>query len=652
MHRRPALEGALILPPSLTTIRSTADTEIEADSGQHVNTSSHNNNEAEEAESFSLYDWTVAFRRSVQLASEKAGCGATENLNVTMTLTPGTLVEPPPYFMSCYGSVKSSRNERVQLQPAADYKTGQLLMEMPSSPIINQTFNTSSPSASSQLLVTTNNHTLKEMNVTSAKWLVRNTSGTVFMSRHLRTYLHNLLVKQGHERHRRSQEEDTTLDRSSFRNQVDFAISLSAQNVDLDSSSVGVEGDPLPVVNHKSARVCALAPNFFEDLRHAFGIQESNYWKSLVDESLPFVSFQSNSKGGNRVGGLFFFSRDGSYMIKTLKSDEIKALLGSISSKYGPYMKQHGRSSLLSRCCGLYQVQMYATKRVNGTETTFKSRKHTFVVLNSVFPARVSKYINERFDLKGSTLGRKCSLDEIQRKGSMAVLKDLNLANEVEKMRSSQHFSGRRLESRGNSNNKSFDNTFTTKDGLHIGPVAKSGLLAQLRKDVKLLVECNTIDYSLLVGVHPRRSPTLDFLHGVISQRCFYDEAKSLAPVVLSAKARRFKTRLMFGHSFGLKANKDASNLPKLQSASVLYDDTWEQCGVNCGQLSKVFGERLGNPCVYYFGLIDFLQPYNHKKEAEYRWKTLKYGRRGGFSCIPPRPYAERFLAFLDRHIT
>jgi 1-phosphatidylinositol-4-phosphate 5-kinase len=66
--------------------------------------------------------------------------------------------------------------------------------------------------------------------------------------------------------------------------------------------------------------------------------------------------------------------------------------------------------------------------------------------------------------------------------------------------------------------------------------------------------------------------------------------------------------------------------------------------------LSQLLGRRLGSRAIYYFGLIDFLQPYNAKKAIEYRLKSVVY-KQGAFSCVPPREYADRFLDYLDRHI-
>lgn len=70
----------------------------------------------------------------------------------------------------------------------------------------------------------------------------------------------------------------------------------------------------------------------------------------------------------------------------------------------------------------------------------------------------------------------------------------------------------------------------------------------------------------------------------------------------------------------------------------------------NSGELAVVQGDCKGLPAMYYLGLIDFLQPFNTRKYAEYQLKALVYNRRT-FSCIPPTVYADRFLRFMDRHI-
>ena len=170
--------------------------------------------------------------------------------------------------------------------------------------------------------------------------------------------------------------------------------------------------------NDGTARIAELnvfAPNSFEHLRSVFGISEESYRRSIF-ASGPFVSFQSNSKGAARAGGVFFFTRDGAYMIKTIKKDEAKTFLKMLP-KYHNHMKRHGRTSLLTRFCGMYGVRIYDQGSPD------HGQLHTFVVMNAVFPAEASSFVTERFDLKGSTVGREVSEEELNSKGSNAVLK-------------------------------------------------------------------------------------------------------------------------------------------------------------------------------------------------------------------------------------
>jgi hypothetical protein len=61
-----------------------------------------------------------------------------------------------------------------------------------------------------------------------------------------------------------------------------------------------------------------ITPERFAHLRSIFGISDQSFEQSMLATG-PFVSFQSNSKGAARSGGVFFFTRDGAYMIKTIK---------------------------------------------------------------------------------------------------------------------------------------------------------------------------------------------------------------------------------------------------------------------------------------------------------------------------------------------
>jgi 1-phosphatidylinositol-4-phosphate 5-kinase len=361
------------------------------------------------------------------------------------------------------------------------------------------------------------------------------------------------------------------------------------------------------------AQVTSYAPDCFAELRSLYGVGEADFRRSIL-ESGPYVSFQSNSKGAARAGGFFFFSRDGAYMVKTIKKDEVDALLDMLP-RYYQFMKRNGRRSLLTRFCGMYDVSFRDAK--GDIESS-----HTFVIMNSVFPPEGSRIITERFDLKGSTLGREVSIDERETMGRKAVLKDLDLAREVQLLQSLQQRGGKII----------------PEYGINIGSNAKAAFMAQVRRDVQFLVECECIDYSLLVGVAKMSQGMSELDQNILDQaQQRLQQPHSREPNILLS--------VFAGLLLPIRLLLAPSSFPTTTSGA-----RPGQCVVDGGPLSQTLGHRLGSRAIYYFGLIDFLQPYNAKKAIEYRLKSIVY-EQGAFSCVPPRAYADRFVEFLDRHI-
>ena len=52
---------------------------------------------------------------------------------------------------------------------------------------------------------------------------------------------------------------------------------------------------------------------------------------------------------------------------------------------------------------------------------------------------------------------------------------------------------------------------------------------------------------------------------------------------------------------------------------------------------------------IYFMGIIDTFIEFVCKKSMEYRFRTCVQGK--GVSCIPPRPYADRFYEFFEKNI-
>jgi hypothetical protein len=466
------------------------------------------------------------------------------------------------------------------------------------------------------------------------------------------------------------------------------------------------------------AQLKAYCPKTFGYLRSSiFWIPEEEYLQSVLG---TMVSFQSNSKGAARAGGIFFFTSDGAYMIKTIPDREKKAFLKMLPDYYD-HMKRYGRSSLLTRFCGMYGVTIEeedeATTvdaqdasshksgdiRSSDSEDSFAptSKEYTFVVMNAIFPAEAGSFVSERFDLKGSTVGREVSREELESKGKMAVLKDLDLSREVDLVRSKQKEQEKREEEEERLywNNHPRRNRWWGKRrhfksrkrrrkkedpaGFTIGATAKAALLSQLRKDVQFLTQCQVMDYSLLVGVVNTDAVVGGYDTGLEGSK--NAGAPGLTPEIVESiqEEQKFLEQLEFPSS----TNTHRWRRPKLDSA-LFYSlttpvrlmlspplyvarKTWNtlrltldsivtapmpyygsgQCGVYGGKLSILNGKRKGDRAVYYLGLIDFLQPWTTRKVMERKLKGLAGYDTNAISAVTPEEYAARFLEFLDKNI-
>jgi hypothetical protein len=297
-------------------------------------------------------------------------------------------------------------------------------------------------------------------------------------------------------------------------------------------------------------------------------------------------------------------------MIKTVKKEEAKAFLEMLP-EYHRFMsdRSNGRNSLLTRFFGMYSVQfvedddpatkwnggLYSNDNDNTKQSDYEER--VFLVMNSVFPAEASAFVTERFDLKGSTVGRECSIEEQKAKGPNAVLKDLNLMREVDAERS------KKLQA----------------CGIHIGKIKKNALMIQLEKDVDLLHRCGVLDYSLLVGCADMET---------IAK---WDKSKSRGKLNVFPNAIHRMLRWM-----DYPMPYYGSSLPKIDG----------------GHLSCLLGTRRGKQVTYYLGIIDFLQPWTMKKRLERDLKGLAGYDTKAISCVAPSDYAARFLKFIEAHVT
>ncbi|KAL7540246.1 hypothetical protein ACHAXR_009969 [Thalassiosira sp. AJA248-18] len=187
------------------------------------------------------------------------------------------------------------------------------------------------------------------------------------------------------------------------------------------------------------------SPLAFAYLRRMFGVNEYDFLLSVCGNA-NYIEFQSNAKSGQ----FFFYSPDGKYMIKTMTNTESKFLRRIL-----PHYFRHcatNPNTLITKFLGMYRVKLYHLKR-----------NVKFVVMKSVYDT--DKFLNQLFDLKGSSTGREA-------KPSDAVKKDNDLRRNLP------------------------DGAFVLEPGL------RERLRTQVSNDCEWLQSMKIMDYSMLIGIH------------------------------------------------------------------------------------------------------------------------------------------------------
>jgi len=181
-----------------------------------------------------------------------------------------------------------------------------------------------------------------------------------------------------------------------------------------------------------------------------------------------------------KSGSLFFFTEDMKYCIKTIPKHEAK-LLRRILPPYVKHLNDNP-NTLLPRFYGLYRVKPHRGSQVR------------FVVMSNLFATNL--LIHERFDLKGSDVGRYTSQAERARKGRLATLKEHNW----KEMKRSILF------------------TTPASATMTSDTCSKALFMEQLRRDTQFLAEQGLMDYSLLVGLHYHKLKNNDKTTGKIPE--------------------------------------------------------------------------------------------------------------------------------------
>ncbi|KAG6973845.1 hypothetical protein JG688_00003365 [Phytophthora aleatoria] len=217
------------------------------------------------------------------------------------------------------------------------------------------------------------------------------------------------------------------------------------------------------------------APHVFRRLREEAKVSSASYRNSLQQTTKERVS-------EGKSGAFFYFTEDRKYVVKTLTNEELNFFL-SILPQYYTHMKRNP-DTFMTRFFGCHGLTMYG-------KTVF------FVVMQSVFAT--SLQIHERFDLKGSWVGR---LEGRKPTGTVATCKFCNAEYTI----GGSHDQRCNVRGEGNMNHQYDQVGKDLNWNRHMAlPYSTARAVAvQLTADSEFLCSINCIDYSLLVGIHHR----------------------------------------------------------------------------------------------------------------------------------------------------
>ncbi|KAL0097370.1 hypothetical protein J3Q64DRAFT_1713075 [Phycomyces blakesleeanus] len=334
------------------------------------------------------------------------------------------------------------------------------------------------------------------------------------------------------------------------------------------------------------------APWVFRHLREKFGIDPADYLISLTSK---YILSELGSPG--KSGSFFYYSRDYRFIIKTIHHTEHK-FMRDILKQYYEHVVDNP-DTLLCRYYGLHRVKLPHGRKIH------------FVVMANVFPP--NKDVHETYDLKGSTIGRFLPEEEIE-KNPHAVMKDLN------------------WEKRGRK--------------LQLGPKKRKIFISQLVRDVKLLIQLNIMDYSLLIGIHDLVRGNQDGIRNSTLQ-FFQPDTKKAERRATLMKRRESKAQV---HRKAIaQANPDRLDISELpedpfgeRSKCVFYADE--------GGFQST--DELNRPTssLYFMGVIDILTPYDMKKKSEHFFKSMTQDKKA-ISAVKPAHYGDRFMGFMAKTI-
>lgn len=348
------------------------------------------------------------------------------------------------------------------------------------------------------------------------------------------------------------------------------------------------------------------SPWVFRHLRELFKLDPADYLMSLTSK---YIVSELGSPG--KSGSFFYYSRDYRFIIKTIRHSEHK-LLRRILRRYYEHVKTNP-NTLISQFYGLHRVSLPFGRKIH------------FVVMNNVFPALYE--IHERYDLKGSVLGREYTKGDHK---PIVVYKDLDWLRNHRR--------------------------------IVLGPEKREQIIKQLEKDVAFLKSVNVMDYSLLIGIHDmsRGNSALKSLFnldqfGPVDKKNGKNKGDNTkSPNLVKSKvgsdlstnvdANMSETQREFSELQTQLQKATPEKLKEFDFADEYRSAFYFYRDHGGFQSTDVNNENLD--VIYYVGVIDFLTGYTFRKSIETFCKSLIHDRKD-LSAVPSSEYGDRFMKFL-----
>lgn len=349
-------------------------------------------------------------------------------------------------------------------------------------------------------------------------------------------------------------------------------------------------------------QISSIAPAIFSQIREDAGISNDDFQRSFTSHHLK--DFTNPGKSGS----LMYKTFDDLFILKTLRDYEAR-LLVEILSGYHLQLKQ--RCTLFNRYLGLYSIRL---------DTSISTIEIFIVVMANAFTPSLK--INEIYDLKGSSIKRKCT-------GDLSIDKLYKL--------------------------KDLDFMELYPHGIRIPSNIFEKLKTVVANDAKVLKKLNITDFSLILGISH-----LDMTDNEMIER----RPMSCVGTLLHASKVLGLINLAQSHKGESLSpvidEKDHSPMitPYLKPLEMLDEKLNMNVYYNNDPVAHASLPIPGiinksNQRVYlYFVFVDMLQTYDHFKLLDQTFRKITdYNRRFEYSVIEPSEYEKRIKQFLFERV-